>query len=157
MRSTCRPTRARACSSAHSTSQHTRHTSHITRHTSHATRHTSPPPSLSAEPSCNPYAAIVSGDYNGLRLYSHSLCSSFAGACLVPGSYTHNCSSFASQAVTEQLNVVAVHAHAQALLPGARAGAAVFVVGGNETMLFSPTQALKWRKECVPLFTDPEP
>jgi len=45
LRSTCRPTRARACSSEHSTSQHTRHTSHITRHTSHITRHTSHIPS----------------------------------------------------------------------------------------------------------------
>jgi len=96
----------------------------------------------------------VNGDYQGLRLYAHSLCAAFAGPCLAPGTYTRNCSSFASQPITEQLNVVAVHAQGQALLPRARsnaaAGGAVFVAGGNETLLFSPTQALKWRKEHVP-------
>ncbi len=92
----------------------------------------------------------MNGDYQGLRLYAHSLCAAFAGPCLAPGSYTRNCSSFASQPITEQLNVLAVHAQGQALLPRARSSAvAVFVAGGNETLLFSPTQALKWRKEHV--------
>jgi hypothetical protein len=107
--------------------------------------------SLSAEPSCNPYAGITGGDYQGLRLYARSLCAAYAGSCLVPGTYTRNCSSFASQPVTEKLNVVAVHAQAQHLLPRLRTpgaeAAAAFVAGGNESVLFSPTQTLQWRKE----------
>jgi hypothetical protein len=107
--------------------------------------------SLSAEPSCNPYAGITGGDYEGLRLYARSLCAAYAGTCLVPGSYTLNCSSFASQPVTEKLNVVAVHANTQHLHRRVRpigfTVGAVFVAGGNESVLFSPAQSLHWRKE----------
>ena len=53
--------------------------------------------------------------------------------------------------MTERLNVVAVHANSQHLLPRVRssgvASAAVFVAGGNESVLFSSTHALLWRKE----------
>jgi hypothetical protein len=53
--------------------------------------------------------------------------------------------------VTERLNIVAVHAYSQHLLPRVRssgvASGAVFVAGGNESVLFSSTQALHWRKE----------
>ena len=85
-----------------------------------------------------------------------TLCPAFAGKCLVPGSYTRNCSSFASQPITEKLNVVAVHAQAQHVLLRSRssggARAAAFIAGGNESVMFSPVDALHWRKECVVLF-----
>jgi hypothetical protein len=93
----------------------------------------------------------VGGDYEGLRLYASSLCAAFAGTCLVPGSYTRNCSSYASQPVTEKLNVVALHSQAQHLASLVRATdlaeGGVFVAGGNESVLFSSTQNLVWRKE----------
>jgi hypothetical protein len=96
-------------------------------------------------------AGITGGDYEGLRLYARSLCAAFTGACLAPGTYTLNCSSFASQPVTERLKIVAVHAYSQHLLPRVHssgvASAAVFVAGGIESVLFSSTQALHWRKE----------
>jgi hypothetical protein len=116
--------------------------------------------SLSAEPSCNPYAGITGGDYEGLRLYARSLCAAYAGTCLVPGSYSLNCSSFASQPVTEKLKVVAVHANTQHLLQRVRPSGftvgAVFVAGGNESVLFSPTQSLHWRKEYAGGIVDGE-
>jgi hypothetical protein len=114
-------------------------------------------PSLSAEPACNPYAGITGGDYQGLRVYARSLCAAFAGTCLVPGTYTRNCSSFASQPVTEKLNVVTVQTQAQHLLPRTRStGAAAFVAGGNESVLFSPVHALQWRKEYAGGIVDGE-
>ena len=95
----------------------------------------------------------MGGDYHGLGVYARSLCAAFTGTCLAPGSYTRNCSSFASQPITEQLNVVAVQQQAHRLLPHLRAGGvaqgAAFVAGGNESVLFSPVLALQWRKECA--------
>ena len=53
--------------------------------------------------------------------------------------------------MTEKLKAVAVHANTQHLLrrvrPSGFTAGAVFVAGGNESVLFSPTQSLLWRKE----------